>query len=230
MITVRSGEERGHEDHGWLDTRHTFSFAEYFDPEHMGYRSLRVINEDRVAPKRGFPPHAHRDMEIISYVIEGELAHEDSMGNGSVVRAGEVQRMSAGTGVLHGEWNASDTEPVHFLQIWIVPARRDLPPSYEQQPVSDRRNELVLLASPDGRERSLTVHQDAQLFLARLDAGKEVAYHLPLGRHAWVHVARGKVTLDGATLRAGDGAAAEHVSLIALRAEEPSEVLLFDLA
>jgi redox-sensitive bicupin YhaK (pirin superfamily) len=230
MITIRPASERGHADHGWLDTRHTFSFADYYDPRQMGFRTLRVINEDRVSPESGFGTHPHRDMEIVSYVLEGELAHQDSMGTGSVIRPGEVQRMSAGTGVLHSEWNHSKTEPVHFLQIWIVPEKKGLPPGYEQKSFGDdAKNRLRLVASHDGRDGSVTVHQDAELYLARLDAGKEVARELRPGRYAWVQVARGAVELNGTKLAAGDGAAVADEARLVLRATAPAEVLVFDL-
>jgi len=232
MITVRRAGERGHENYGWLDTQHTFSFGEYHDPRHMGFRTLRVINEDRVRPESGFGTHSHRDMEIVSYVLGGELGHKDSMGTGSVIRPGDVQRMSAGTGVTHSEWNHSKTEPVHFLQIWILPERRGLEPSYEQKTLApaETQNRLRLVASADGRDGSVTVHQDAQLHVARLDAGKEIAHALAAGRHAWVQVARGTVELNGTALAAGDGAAVSDEGALAIRASEPSEILLFDLA
>jgi redox-sensitive bicupin YhaK (pirin superfamily) len=198
----------------------------------MGFGALRVINEDRVAPGQGFPTHGHRDMEIVSYVLGGELGHKDSMGTGSVIRPGDVQRMSAGTGVTHSEWNHSKTEPVHFLQIWILPERRGLEPSYEQKTLAaaETQNRLRLVASADGRDGSVTVHQDAQLHVARLDAGKEIAHALAAGRHAWVQVARGTVELNGTALAAGDGAAVSDEGALAILASEPSEILLFDLA
>jgi len=233
MITIRRAEERGHADHGWLDTRHTFSFADYHDPAHMGFGDLRVINEDRVQPGAGFPTHGHRDMEIISYVLEGELAHRDSLGNGSTIRPGEVQRMSAGTGVRHSEMNASASQPVHFLQIWILPSQRGLAPGYEQRafPSEERRGRLRLVASPDGRDGSVTVHQDARLSIALLADGERVRHELASGRRAWVHVARGELTVNGSRLRAGDGAAVEDE--VALEIEGTStpaaEVLVFDL-
>jgi quercetin 2,3-dioxygenase len=231
MITVRPANERGHAEHGWLDSHHTFSFADYYDPRQMGFRSLRVINEDRVDPESGFGTHAHRDMEIISYVLEGELGHKDSMGTGSVIRPGDVQRMSAGTGVRHSEWNHSKTEPVHFLQIWILPEKPGIEPGYEQKSFGDEtKNRLRLVASHDGREGSVTVHQDAELYVARLDTGKEVARELASGRHAWVQVARGSVELNGTKLAAGDGAAVSDEQRLLLRASAPAEVLVFDLA
>jgi len=231
MITVRRAGDRGHENYGWLDTQHTFSFGEYHDPKHMGFRSLRVINEDRVKPESGFGTHSHRDMEIVSYVLSGELGHKDSMGTGSVIRPGDVQRMSAGTGVTHSEWNHSKTEFVHFLQIWILPERRGIAPSYEQKtiPESETQNRLRLVASPDGRDGSVTIHQDAQLHVARLDAGQELSQALAAGRHAWVQVARGAVELNGTALAAGDGAAVSDERALAIRAGEDAEILLFDL-
>ena len=230
MITVRKAEDRGHFDHGWLDTRHTFSFADYHDPAHMGFRHLRVINEDRVAPGQGFPTHGHRDMEIISYVLEGALEHRDSLGTGSVIRPGEVQRMTAGTGVTHSESNPSRTEPVHFLQIWILPARRGLTPGYEQKVLDEKRGVLRTIASPDGREGSVTIHQDVTLYAALLDEGMEVVHTPAPGRHAWVQVARGAVTLNGRPLAVGDGAAISDEPSLRLAGTAPSEVLLFDLA
>ena len=232
MITVRRSSERGHAEHGWLDSRHTFSFADYYDPAHMGFRALRVINEDRVQPGKGFGVHSHENMEIVSYVLEGALQHRDSMGNGEVLRPGEVQRMSAGTGVTHSEFNASQNEIVHFLQIWILPERSGLAPSYEQKafPPDARRNELILVASPDGRRGSVTVHQDANLYLARLDAGSRVEVEIPPSRGAWVQVVRGSVALGDEKLAAGDGAARTGEKGMALTAAEDAEVLVFDLA
>jgi redox-sensitive bicupin YhaK (pirin superfamily) len=231
-ITVRRAAARGREDHGWLDTRHTFSFAEYYDPAHMGFRALRVINEDRVAPGAGFPPHGHRDMEIVSYVLAGALQHRDSLGTGSVIRPGDVQRMTAGTGVTHSEFNASRDEPVHFLQIWILPRRRGLEPGYEQKafPEDEKRNAWRLLASEDGRDGSVTIHQDVRLLVTLLDAGREVRHALAPGRHAWLQVARGRVTLDGVALEAGDGAAVSEARELVLTATADAEALLFDLA
>jgi redox-sensitive bicupin YhaK (pirin superfamily) len=232
MITVRPSRERGHAQHGWLDSHHTFSFADYHDPRHMGFRALRVINEDRVSPGQGFGTHPHRDMEIISYVLEGALEHKDSLGTGSVIRPGEVQRMSAGTGVLHSEFNASRTAEVHFLQIWILPEARGISPSYEQKTFAaeERKNRLRLVAGRDGREGALTVHQDVSLYAGLLDAGATVTHPLPPGRHGWVQVARGAVDLGGHPLAAGDGAAVSDEGAISLRATEPAEVLVFDLA
>jgi redox-sensitive bicupin YhaK (pirin superfamily) len=232
MITIRRSEDRGHFDHGWLDTRHTFSFADYHDPRHMGFRSLRVINEDRVEPGKGFGTHGHRDMEILSYVLSGRLAHRDSTGGGSTIGPGEVQRMTAGTGVLHSEFNGSDSEPVHFLQIWILPERPDLLPGYEQKrfPEEDRRGRLKLVASPDGADGSLTIHQDARVHAGLLDAGERAVLALADGRHAWVQVARGKVRLADETLSAGDGAALSSEREVRLEGLEAAELLVFDLA
>ena len=231
MITIRRAAERGHADYGWLDTRYSFSFADYRDPEHMGFSVLRVINEDHIAPKGSFAPHPHRDMEIVTYVLSGALAHQDSMGNGSVIRPGEVQRMSAGTGVVHSETNPSPTEPLHLLQIWILPASRGIEPGYEQQPVpaADPDTGLALVASPAGRGGAVQLHQDASLHVARLAAGGSA--HLPLGpgRKAWVQVARGSVTVNGLALVAGDGARLEAENSVELHAPEDTEALVFDL-
>jgi len=228
MIRVRKSDERGHFDHGWLNTYHTFSFADYHDPDFMGFRDLRVINEDRVAPSQGFGTHGHRDMEIISYVLEGELGHADSMGTGSVIRPGEVQRMSAGTGVRHSEKNASD-QPVHFLQIWILPERHGITPGYEQKafPSSERDSRLRLVASRDGREGSLTIHQDVDLYTTTLHGGASVSFDFRPDRYGWVQVARGSVSLNGQALVAGDGAAIEKESHVTIAGD--GEVLLFDL-
>ena len=231
MITVRPSAERGRSELGWLSSRHTFSFADYLDPRHMGFRSLRVINEDRVQPGAGFPTHGHRDMEIVTYVVEGALEHKDSMGNGSVIRPGEVQRMTAGTGVTHSEYNPSRIEPVHFLQVWILPERQGLPPGYEQRtfPAAEMQGRPRVVASRDGRDGSLTVHQDAGILAARLAPGDEIVHSLSPGRHAWVQVVRGELALDGIALAAGDGAAVSDESRLALAARAPSELLLFDL-
>jgi redox-sensitive bicupin YhaK (pirin superfamily) len=232
MLVTRSAAARGRTDIGWLDSRHTFSFGEYYDPAAMGFRVLRVINDDRVAAGGGFPTHAHRDMEIISYVLEGALSHQDSLGTGSVIRPGDVQRMSAGTGVRHSEFNASKSEPVHFLQIWVIPERAGLPPGYEQKtfPVAERRGKLHLVASRDGRDGSVTIHQDAALYLAALNEG-ETARHAPAaGRSVWVHVARGEVTVGGERLTEGDGAAITGEASIELAGRGAGgEALLFDL-
>ncbi|MFZ5441557.1 MAG: pirin family protein [Myxococcota bacterium] len=232
MITLRRAHERGGANHGWLDTRHTFSFADYFDPRHMGFRALRVLNDDRVTPGMGFGTHGHRDMEIVSYVLEGGLAHRDSLGNAGVIRPGDVQRMSAGTGVRHSEFNASATEGLHFLQIWILPAREGLAPSYEEKRFSDAEKQarLRLIASPDGAEGSVTLHADARLFVTRLGSGESVAHPLSPGRHAWVHVARGAVRLGASELREGDGAALSDEAAVMLEGvPEGGEVLVFDL-
>ncbi|MGE0156345.1 MAG: pirin family protein [Geobacter sp.] len=232
MIRLRKSNERGHADHGWLDTRHTFSFADYYDPQQMGFRALRVINEDRVQPKAGFPTHPHRDMEIITYVLEGALEHKDSMGNGSVIRPGEVQRMSAGTGITHSEFNHSGTELVHFLQIWIVPEQKGVNPGYEQQAFSDaeKLNRLRLIASRDGREGSVAINQDVNLYAALLEPGAALTYAMPAGRHVWLQVARGSVELNGHSLAQGDGAAVSDEHQLMLTGREKAELLLFDLA
>lgn len=231
MLTIRRAGDRGHADHGWLRTSHTFSFANYYDPAHMGFRALRVINEDRVEGRAGFGPHGHRDMEIISYVLSGALGHRDSTGSSGVLRPGEVQRMSAGTGVMHSEMNPSDEE-LHFLQIWILPEKAGLEPSYEKKafPEEERRGALRLLVSPTGEEGSLRIHQDAKIFGTLLSAGESVTHGLASGRHAWLQVARGVVELNGEELRAGDGAAVSEVDRLVISAKEPAEALLFDLA
>ncbi len=231
MITLRKAEDRGFADHGWLQSRHTFSFADYFDPKHVHVSVLRVINDDRVAPGAGFPPHPHRDMEIVSYVLDGALEHKDSMGNGSVIRPGEVQRMSAGTGVMHSEYNASDREPVHFLQIWIFPKEKRLPPEYEQKrfPEDERRGQLRLIASPDGADGSLTIHQDARLYATLLSRNEAAVHTMEPGRIAYVHVARGEIRLDDTTLSEGDGARVDDAQEIRLQGLDHGELLLFDL-
>ncbi|MFZ5482505.1 MAG: pirin family protein [Myxococcota bacterium] len=230
MITVRKSQDRGHANHGWLDSRHTFSFADYHDPRFMGFRTLRVVNEDRVAPGKGFGTHGHRDMEIVSYVLSGTIAHRDSMGNVRTLTPGEVQRMTAGTGVTHSEFNPSATEPLHFLQIWILPDRRGLAPGYEQKRFDDRNDRLRVVASPDGRDGSVTIHQDVLLLAGVLATGVAVEHPLAAGRHAWVQVARGQVRLGEHPLRAGDGAALTGEAAVKLVAEAASEVLVFDLA
>ncbi len=229
MIELRRGGERGHVNHGWLDTWHTFSFADYYDPAHMGFSALRVINEDVVAPGKGFPTHGHRDMEIITWILDGALEHKDSLGSGSVIRPGDAQRMSAGTGIRHSEFNPSKDEPVHLLQIWLLPAKQGIAPGYEQTRFDDAAltNRLCLIASPDGREGSVTIHQDARVFAARLD-GTEVAHALAPKRRAWVQVARGEVALNGQQLAAGDGAAVENETALQLTGRG-AELLLFDL-
>ena len=231
MITIRKAGERGHFDFGWLDTYHTFSFDQYYDPRHMSFRSLRVINEDRVAPGRGFPTHSHRDMEIITYILEGELKHQDSMGNGSVIRPGDVQRMTAGTGVSHSEANSSRENPVHLLQIWIMPNERGLTPGYEQKAFSEeeRRGKLRLVASQDGSEGSVRINQDARLYASILDEGQEVTHEFDKDRYAWVQVARGSVTVNGERLDQGDGAALSGESTVTVTGLDESEILMFDL-
>jgi redox-sensitive bicupin YhaK (pirin superfamily) len=232
MIRLRKAPDRGHADHGWLNTYHTFSFAGYLDPAHMGFRALRVINEDRVQPGMGFGTHGHRDMEIISYVLEGALEHRDSMGNGSVLRPGEFQRMSAGTGVRHSEFNPSDAEPVHFYQIWLLPERKGIRPSYEQTffAEDEKRGKLRLVASPDGADGSLTIHQDARVYLSTLHPGESVSHALRAGRHAWLQVLRGRAGVNGALLGAGDGLAVSDERGLTVVGEQPGEVMLFDLA
>jgi redox-sensitive bicupin YhaK (pirin superfamily) len=232
MMTVRPARERGHARHGWLDSRHTFSFADYHDPQHMGFRSLRVINEDRVEAGQGFGTHPHRDMEIISYVLEGALQHRDSMGTGSIIRPGEVQRMSAGTGVTHSEYNASRDQLVHFLQIWLVPAQRGIRPSYEQKafPEAERRGRFRVVASHDGRDASVTIHTEATVYAGLFDEGEAASLGLARGRHAWVHVARGTVRVNGRELEAGDGAALSEEETLRVEGVRAGEVLVFDLA
>ncbi len=233
MITLRKAEDRGHFDFGWLNTYHTFSFSQYYDPQYTQFRTLRVINEDRVQGGQGFGTHPHRDMEIISYVLEGALEHRDSMGNGSVIRPGDVQRMTAGSGITHSEYNHSKTEGVHFLQIWITPVERNLEPGYEQKnfTTEDKRGKLRLIASPDGRDGSVTIHQDTQVYAAVLDANEELTQPLQSGRHAWVQVLRGKALVNGKLLETSDGASLSNEQVISLAAKAPdTEVLLFDLA
>jgi redox-sensitive bicupin YhaK (pirin superfamily) len=231
MITIRKANERGHFNHGWLNTYHTFSFDQYYDPRYMGFRVLRVINEDFVSAARGFPMHAHRDMEIITYILEGALQHEDSMGNGSTIRPGDVQRMSAGTGVRHSEKNPSPAEAVHLLQIWILPHTVGLDPSYEQKAFTedDRRNNLRLIASSDGNEGSVVIHQDASLYASIIDEGANVTHLMPETRYGWLQVARGAVDVNGEPADQGDGAVIVGESKIEITAREPAEVLLFDL-
>jgi hypothetical protein len=232
MIRVRRAHERGHANHGWLDSHHTFSFADYYDPAHMGFRGLRVINEDRVEPGRGFGTHGHRDMEIISYVLSGALEHRDSIGTGSIIRPGEVQRMSAGSGVRHSEMNGSKTEPVHFLQIWLLPAQPGIAPSYEQRAFSDeeKRGKLRLVAAPRGEEGAVTVHADVRLYAGNFDGGESAEVALNAERHAWVHVVRGKASVNGHTLGAGDAVALSGEPAVRIEGLEGSEVLVFDLA
>lgn len=231
MLAIRRANERGSTNLGWLDSRHTFSFGDYFDPEAMGFSVLRVINDDRVRPGAGFPRHPHRDMEILSYVLEGAIEHQDSLGTGSVIRPGEVQRMTAGTGVLHSEYNPSQRDPLHFLQIWILPERPGLAPSYEQKAFTPEElsNALRLVASRDGRDGSITVHQDVRLFAGRLGVGAQVSAPLDHARLGWLQVARGTVVANGQRLEEGDGVAIAGEPALELRAEENAEVLLFDL-
>lgn len=229
MILPRRSQERGHFNYGWLDTYHTFSFADYHDPAHMGFSSLRVINEDRLAPGAGFAAHRHRDMEIITYMLEGALEHKDSLGHGSVIRPGEVQRMSAGSGIEHSEYNASKVEPAHFLQIWITPAAAGLPPSYEQKRFAAAGG-LTLVATPDGRAGALTIHSDAMVYAARLRPDETVSHALAAGRRAYVQVARGETRINGAMLAAGDGARVSDEREMVLQAGVETELLLFDLA
>ena len=230
MMQIRKANERGHAEHGWLDTYHTFSFANYYDPRWMGYRSLRVINDDLVSPGMGFGTHPHRDMEIITYILSGSLQHKDSMGNGRVIGTGEVQYMAAGTGVQHSEFNPSKDEPVRLLQIWIQPDQKGVKPRYAEKSMKDAQpGKLHLVTSKAGRDNSIAIHQDADLWLTKLNAGDSVSHDLKSGRHAWVHVAEGEVTLNGKTLTGGDAASLDDQGQITLSATKPSQVLLFDL-
>jgi len=231
MLQVRKSHERGHANHGWLDSYHTFSFSEYHDPLWMGFGSLRVINEDRIAPGGGFPTHRHRDMEIVTYVLDGALQHQDSLGNGGTIVPGEVQRMRAGHGIAHSEYNASETTPVHLLQIWIEPDTHNLEPGYEQKSFDpdEMRGRFRVVASNDGRDGSVTIHQNASLSAAKIDAGESVSASLAEGRRGWLHVATGRVQIKGYTLEAGDSVALVHEPQITLAGLEPAEVLLFDL-
>ena len=232
MIQVRKSQDRGHADHGWLNTYFSFSFADYYDPKHVHFRTLRVLNDDRVAPGEGFPTHPHRDMEIVAYVLEGALEHRDSMGTGSIIRPGDVQYMSAGSGVTHSEFNASDKEPVHLLQIWMFPEAQGLKPVYGQKTFSkeEKSGKLRLVASPDGRDGSVKIRQFNELYATVLSNGQSVRHELKPERHAYVHVARGSVTLNGTTLDAGDGAAISNEKAVELTGVADAEVLLFDLA
>jgi quercetin 2,3-dioxygenase len=230
MINIRPADERGFFDHGWLQTYHTFSFGEYYDPDHMSFRNLRVINEDVVAPGQGFPTHPHKDMEIITYVLEGQLAHKDSTGGSGVIVPGEVQYMSAGSGVRHSEFNASATDPVHLLQIWITPNQKDLQPGYDQKPLPVTPGELKLIASPDGRGDTLQICQDVELYAAKLNANGTIEFDLPPERHAWLQVARGAVELNGVKLDAGAGAAISQENHLNIKADKDAEFLLFNLA
>lgn len=231
MIQIRKADERGHTQLSWLESYHTFSFGQYYDPQYQGFRALRVINEDRVQPGQGFGSHAHRDMEIISYVLDGGLAHRDSLGNGSVIRPGDVQLMRAGTGVTHSEYNPSSEDLVHFLQIWILPDEQGLAPAYEQRqfPVEARRNVLRRIVSQDGRDGSLRMHQDAELYATVLENGHSVTHELAEGRHAWVQVVRGRIRLNGLSLQEGDGAALSDESQVEMTADSKAELLMFDL-
>ena len=230
-LIVRKSEERGRANFGWLDSKHSFSFGHYYDPDHMGFGPLRVINDDRVAPGGGFPTHPHSDMEIVSYVLNGALEHKDSIGTGSVIRPGDVQRMSAGTGIRHSEFNASRTEPVHFLQIWIMPEKNGLAPAYEQKtfPEEEKRGRLRLIASRGGRDGSVTIHQDADLYATLLAPGQAVSHEIAPGRGGWVQVARGSIALNGETLKEGDGAAVPVSGTLRLEGLSDAEVLLFDM-
>lgn len=231
MIEVRKSDERGHLNHGWLDTYHSFSFGDYYDPAHMGFRTLRVINEDRVEPENGFGMHPHRDMEIVTYVVAGALTHKDSMGTGSTIRPGDVQRMSAGRGILHSEMNESDTDAVHLLQIWILPEKKGGEPEYEQKtfPEEDKENRLRLIASPDGRDGSVTVHQDVLLFDGKIEKDKSLAYDFAAERFGWVQLIRGEIELNGNRLTAGDGASLASETRISIKAAADAGLLLFDL-
>ena len=231
MISIRKSSDRGHADHGWLDTHFTFSFADYYDPEHTQFRTLRVMNDDRIAGGGGFPKHPNRDMEIVTYVLEGALEHRDSMGNGSVIKPGDVQYMSAGTGVAHSEFNASKTEPVHLYQIWMFPEKQGLKPVYDQKNFSEseKRGKLKLVVSPDGRDGSVKIRQDNELYATVLGSGETVKHELKPDRHAYVQVARGSVTLNGTQLDAGDGAAISEEKALELTGVKEGEVLLFDL-
>jgi redox-sensitive bicupin YhaK (pirin superfamily) len=231
MLTIRPADARGHAQLDWLDSRHTFSFGDYYDPAHMGFRALRVINEDRVAPGTGFGTHPHRDMEIVTYILAGALQHRDSLGTGSVIRPGEIQRMSAGTGIQHSEINASQSEPVHLLQIWVLPERPGLPPGYEQRPLPPAaQGRLSLIGSRDGRDGSVTIHQDVELYSGRLAASQPVTHALAPGRSAWLQVARGDLTVNGQAVSAGDGVAIGGERSLELRSVDEAEILLFDLA
>ncbi|MDX2271547.1 MAG: pirin family protein [Cyanobacteriota bacterium] len=232
MMTLRSRHDRGHLDFGWLNTYHTFSFGSYYDPKHMGFRALRVINDDRVAPGAGFPTHSHRDMEIVTYVLSGSLEHKDSLGNGSIIRPGEIQRMSAGTGIQHSEFNPSPSDPVHLLQIWILPEKEGLAPSYEQKTIdwADQPSQLKLIAAPEGQGGVVTIHQDVALYAGRLAAGEQLDYQLANRRYGWLHVAQGIVRLNGVELREGDAMALIQEGSLSISSDVGSEILLFDLA
>jgi len=232
MLTIRKSEERGHANHGWLDSYHSFSFASYYDPQHMAFRSLRVINQDQIDGGKGFGTHPHRDMEIITYMLDGALEHKDSMGNGSVIRVGDVQRMSAGTGITHSEFNASATEAAHLLQIWILPNQENVKPSYEQIFFSreEKLNQLRLIAAPDGRDRSVTIHQDAYIYASILEDGAEVTHQINQNRYAWIQVASGRVLVGDLALSAGDAISSDQVGDLKLIGQGNAEILVFDLA
>lgn len=232
MLRIRKSADRGHFDHGWLDTYHTFAFGDYFDPAHVNFRSLRVMNEDRIAAGQGFGMHGHRDMEIVTYVLSGAIEHRDSLGHGAVLRPGELQRMSAGTGIRHSEFNPSETEPTHLYQIWLLPERNGLKPEYEQRAfdAAGRQGRWQLTASPDGRDGALAIHQDAEIYLADLSPGETLDYSLPGGRHAWLQALRGEVQVNGQSLAAGDGAAVSDEPSLSVRAGGAAEVMLFTLA
>ena len=232
MFRIRPSQSRGHFNHGWLDTYHTFSFGDYFDPEHVNFRALRVMNEDRIAPGQGFGMHGHRDMEIVTYVLSGALAHRDSLGNGEALHPGEFQHMSAGTGIRHSEFNPNEAEPVHLYQIWLLPEKNGLPPSYGQRAfdAAGRQRKWQLTASPDGRDGSLVIRQDAEIYLATLEHGEDLSFSLPAGRHAWLQVLRGGVQLNGQPLQEGDGVAISEEPALSVRADTAAEVMLFNLA
>ena len=231
MIQVRKAQDRGHANHGWLDTFHTFSFSTYQNRDHMKFRSLRVMNEDTVAPGQGFGTHPHNDMEIVTYVLEGALEHKDSMGNGEVLRPGEFQRMSAGTGITHSEFNPSQNEPVHLYQIWLFPERKGIEPSYEQKwfPEEDRHNQMRLVASRDAEDGSLLIHTDARIYLSQISAAEEIGHQLPEGRYGWLQVLRGSVSVNGVELATSDGAAISEETSLKIRANTDAEIMLFDL-
>jgi quercetin 2,3-dioxygenase len=230
MIQLRPSKERGHFDHGWLKTYHTFSFADYFDRNHMNFRTLRVINEDTVAPGQGFGMHSHRDMEILTYILDGTIEHQDSLGNKEQIKPGEIQRMTAGTGVTHSEYNPSASRPLHLLQIWILPEKKDLPPGYEQKKIEEVKNRFVRIASPEPGKNEVKIHQDANVYLCRLEKDRQAELALAKGRHAWVQIARGGVLMNEEVLRAGDGAGISDEPKLVITANQDSEVLVFDLA
>lgn len=232
MIKIRQAQDRGHANYGWLNSSHTFSFANYYNPEYMGFRSLLVINEDKVSPGAGFGTHGHRDMEIITYVLEGSLEHKDSIGNGSIIRPGEIQKMSAGKGILHSEYNASKSDPVHFLQIWIVPNQKGIDPSYEQQKIdlTQATSQLKLIAAPPEKKADITLTQDAEIYVSILKTGEKVDYQIKPGRHVWLQVVKGAINLNDLNLETSDGAAISDLSKITISATEDAEIILFDLS